>query len=219
MIVGMSHCALGSTDLDADTQYLESLGYRKVFLEHDLENISIKRPLLKEFTRYHSIALFKKSGCIDLELISYASSQKPSIPSWLSPQFQESLLQTSCNATNIYTQDLTASLGFWTLFGFKVLEQTATKATLVLRSMMQAQQFYLHLGYSDVVPGPIFLDDAVANCLAFITTSVVKEEALLAQKGLQTTAIQTLVVNGQKLSLFFVQGPQYEVVEIIGLER
>lgn len=219
MILAISHLAIGSENIEQDASWLESLGYQKAFTEINLENLSIKKNLLRKYTSHHTILLSKKAGSVDLELIQYPSSKKPSGLSWIEPLFSGQQEASTCNAMAIRARDLEAAISWWTLFGFKLSIKEISQATLTFKSIMQPQQFHLKIQQDNDIHGPIFLDDAIANCLAFITTSVIKEKDLLSQKGVQTTPIQILMVNNRKLSLFFALGPQYEVIEVIGLER
>jgi len=116
--------------------------------------------------------------------------------------------------------NLDQAVQFWALFGFREVEKRQGYARLQFYSLLDKKVFFLEINEDCNRPlVPIFLDDPAFNCLAFITTSVIKEKELLSKKGAQTTPIASLVVNGTKLNIFFVRGPQYELVEVIGFEK
>ena len=71
MILGLSHIAINSTDLEASTQSLTGFGYKLQFEEKNLRNDVSKKPFLNHYASTHDISMFKKNGAISIEILMH----------------------------------------------------------------------------------------------------------------------------------------------------
>jgi len=71
MIIKIDHIAISSMDFEKHVDTLKSVGYKSVFMEKDVKNLQIKRPLLKNFHENHDLTLLTSSGNFNIELINH----------------------------------------------------------------------------------------------------------------------------------------------------
>jgi len=71
MLLDIDHIACSSMQFDKHIEIMKSLGYQPEFLEKNVKNLSIKRPLLSFFSELHDIVLLKSKGNFSLELLNH----------------------------------------------------------------------------------------------------------------------------------------------------
>ena len=71
MIIKIDHIAISSMSFEKHVDILKSVGYNPAFMEINIENLQIKRPLLKNFHKNHDLALLTSIGNFNIELINH----------------------------------------------------------------------------------------------------------------------------------------------------
>lgn len=71
MIIKIDHIAISSMSFEKHVDILKSVGYKPAFMEKDIKNLQIKRPLLKNFHENHDLALLTSIGNFNIELINH----------------------------------------------------------------------------------------------------------------------------------------------------
>lgn len=71
MIIKIDHIAISSMNFEKHANILKSVGYKPAFMEKDIKNLQIKRPLVKNFHENHDLALLTSIGNFNIELINH----------------------------------------------------------------------------------------------------------------------------------------------------
>lgn len=85
MIIQIDHVAFSSLNFEEDCKTFKSLGYKEHFIEKRCPNLTIKKPMLKHFTKDLDVALLTCSGNFSIELLDHRSIYPAE--SYLSPIF------------------------------------------------------------------------------------------------------------------------------------
>lgn len=83
MILGISHLALNTLDLDRASRRLEAFGFTQRFAELALENHVAKQPWMTRFHPTHRIASFVRVGSMPIEVIEYLELPGKPTPTFL----------------------------------------------------------------------------------------------------------------------------------------
>lgn len=122
------------------------------------------------------------------------------------------------NELIIKTANIEESISFWKNFAFSPILYKKNSAVLEFNAPLGGNSYHLRLVKDKNINTKIFLDDTGFNCLAFISSSAVKEKKNLEIAGIETTAIERFKVNGKELEIFFTKGSQGEIVEVISVK-
>lgn len=216
MIFNIDHIGLSSTNFKQHDALLTSLGYEKVFEEHDLENMPIKKPYLQEFTPTHNLALYRKEGTYGIELLQHGTlkGEQGFIFPYNKNEEKELSEASVLDTFVVQTNDITASAKFWSAFGFKQNGKENEMLRMTFNTMMSGETYHLILRHQ---PGDYqyYLDTPSFNSIAFVSSSADKEKRKLEKKNYPTSSIGQITVNDRPLDVFFVTGPAGELVEII----
>lgn len=232
MILHIDHIATASLDFEQDIKYLEGLGYKVRFIEKLIYNPAIKRDLMREFTQFHDIALLDKDLCISIELLNYNRvenihsllffNQNNPLEAFIKNTYAmhkenlNNLVNTDLNKLFLYVADIDRALIFWKMLGFNLYEEADGIAVLLFKSLLTGSHYFVHLiNKSFSSEYACYLDNRGFNSLAFISSSIKLEREKFTKNGFWVTDIESLKLNGRKLSIFFVKGPAGELVEII----
>lgn len=71
MIIKIDHIAISSMSFEKHVDILKSIGYKPVFMENNIKNLQIKRPLLKNFHENHDLTLLTSNDNFNIELINH----------------------------------------------------------------------------------------------------------------------------------------------------
>ena len=71
MIVKIDHIAFGSSDLEKDLNWFQSLGYGAQFKEKSLKDLENKRPFMHQFSGDLDMALLQRPGSLAIELLDH----------------------------------------------------------------------------------------------------------------------------------------------------
>ena len=251
MIIKIDHIAISSMSFEKHVDILKSVGYKPAFMEKDIKNLQIKRPLLKNFHENHDLALLTSIGNFNIELINHRHINPnygyiiplfefEPISNRLTKDDQEIYSGDSFfryvgakdldalsklnnldgtdfqfNKIILKTKNIQRSIEFWKCFGFKVFKAGNDFAVMEFKSLFDTSKYAIYLQKSDTTESEYFLDDKGFNCIAFISNSATHEKQTLFDKGIETTEIEKLVLNGKELNIFFAMGHFGELVEII----
>jgi len=90
MIMGLSHIAFGTDDIDGATERLAAFGYSTRFDEPELENHISKTPLLGRYQPRHHIRSLAAEGAMAIELLDHGRLVGPQSAALL-PIFQSAM--------------------------------------------------------------------------------------------------------------------------------
>jgi hypothetical protein len=119
----------------------------------------------------------------------------------------------------IMVNQLTASIGFWEAFGFRLFTKEPGYAGLACQYPLNRFQFRIYLRESEAAAGAYHLDDMGFNCVALVSNSVLVERELLDRQGFRTTEIETFRLNDKDYDIMFAVGPSGEIVELLSVRR
>ncbi len=237
MILDIDHVTFTSNNLNNDISVLKRLGYEVRFFERKIKNLDIKKTLLEKFTSSHDLVLLDKSGSFSIELVSYDNIG--SKISFYEPffaienkEFTQDFLSLSDDNISFRSEDfvfnkllvtvgnICRAVSFWKLLGFKVVLKNNNLVILKFTSLFKKSDFFIYLKEDKSSLKKVFLDSQGFNALAFITSSVDREiKALHLQSDIEITQPRTLMLGQRSLELFFQNGPNGELVEVIGVNN
>ena len=231
MILHIDHIAVSSINFEKNIKFLESLGYKKKFLQKNIKNLDIKRNFLKKFSFNHDLALLDLIGNFSIEIISYGhkmfnnSCFIPLVENSKCCFFPNSLNVLESNYQNdsffkfnkifVRVKNIEKALKFWSVFGFKFIKRVGIFFVLSFKSLLNKCEYYLYLQESLELNTNFYLDDLGFNSLSFITTSAEKERELISKKGIETTKIEQLFLNDKLLNIFFAKSENGKIIEFI----
>ena len=243
MILKIGHLIVYSDELEKDVAALQSKGYQILFRQN-IGNLEIKKDWATSFPEVQDVAFLTAPDNFSIELIGHKDNVEESnfIPiiedgqeepdprdKETSPGQQNK--ETSCfrfpvflndqktpfqfNKLLVKTKDLSASMDFWKNFGFQAIHLEEGTAQMEFKSILSSKKFFIYLKKSEQTnPNPC-LDNKGISCVSFITNSAQKEKEKLDRQGIKSTPVGEITVNGKLLHLFFVSGPNGEIVEVI----
>ncbi|KAA0205574.1 hypothetical protein EDM68_05350 [Candidatus Uhrbacteria bacterium] len=206
MIIALDHLARAVPDFDAAIASMEADGYRAKFIVRDVPNPQIKRPFLNRWSDTHSLALFVREGGLPVEILSYDHAPCGHSALHVMPEAEP---------TRIYqhTADPEQTVSFWRRFGFQPRQTDEGRILLRWQSSLSAIICAIELRQA---PEPVEgkLDSLGINSLAFLSSNAKQERERLIGEGCRVTEVESLMVNGKKLELFFAIGTQGEICEV-----
>lgn len=220
MILKIDHLSFCPVHFPEALARFESWGYTIQFLDSDLPNPGIKREFMKAFPATHSIALLASPGSTNLELIDHG--QVSGQDGYMTPVFEEprdGVQHRTINSVIIKTNRVEESAAFWSLLGFRRISGQNGREALEFQSLFDPGGLRIYLEEDMQLHRTNYLDDCGFNCVALISNSAERERDRLKRVSCYVTALETIRVNKQDLSVFFTRGPAGELVEIIGLPR
>jgi len=162
----------------------------------------ISNQLIKDYREtYSGDAFVREVGIKDLDALSKLNNLDGT-----DFQFNKIILKT---------KDIQKSIEFWECFGFKVFKADNDFAVMDFKSLFDTGKYTIYLQKSNTTENEYFLDDKGFNCIAFVSNSATHEKQILSDKGIKTTEIEKLILNGKELNIFFARGNFGEFVEII----
>lgn len=206
MIAKIDHVAISSTNLDRDIQSCMSKGYSLTFAEKHIDNLHIKRTLMKTFSIKQSLALLDGHGNYPVELIDHGHVVRGN-----------SRVELNLDELTWKTHTLEESSRFWGMLGFEVQTRDHTSVLMTFKSILHPRPLHLRLLQSRVALPKLYLDSEGPNCLAFITTSPDDQRQILEKHGYQTTDGEQLNLNDKLIEVWFARGPSGELAEFISV--
>ena len=83
----MSHFVFSSENFEENGKILNKLNYHNIFIEKNIKNLTIKKPLFTSFNDYHDLGYYISKNSISVELLNWNS--KISNNSNFTPLFEE----------------------------------------------------------------------------------------------------------------------------------
>ena len=74
MLLDVDHVAFSSLYIKRDSEIFQTVGYTVEFIETNVENLSIKRDFLRDFSEKHSIALLKSQKGFNIEFTNHGNA-------------------------------------------------------------------------------------------------------------------------------------------------
>lgn len=219
MILGTSHIAISTYDIESDIKTYIEKGFSLQFLEKNLPNSRFKEPFLSTHTPLHSLAVLNGKSGIDLELVQHHTSIPDSIKTkdhYLRPEIDNgSVMELEYDAYQ-FEESITFLNN---LAGFSLVEESDTFKLLEMRSLIPKWRSRIRVIKSDQKLNPA-LDQPGATCIAFLTSNLNKELNRLGEKGYHKSSPAFLMeVNDKELKIAFIRGPSNEIIELIEINH
>lgn len=244
MLLDIDHIAFSSLSIDRDIEIFQNIGYKIEFIEKDVENLSIKRSFLRNFSMSHDIALLRSHNGFNIEFLNHRNSYN--VHPYMIPIFENlplDLIEIMENGTRMkvlnvlihlerssfntefkfnklmmYTDNSSKTKKFFEIIGFRSTNEENGTISMEFRSLFGGKSYFLFLK-QDNNNSTRHLDDNGPNCIALLSNSIEHERKNLSDAGFFTTPIQRLTLNEKIINIFFTRGPSNEIVEIISIER
>lgn len=248
MILDIDHISLTSSDFDVTSKIFTQLGYNIKFEEKNVKNPTIKKKLMKNYSDTHNLCLLISKTNFNIELLNHTTNniqQGFIIPIFenIHPIFYEKYKTSNLNQINflanieplntnviiknnenqnfvfnkliVKTNNLEESRKFWKELGFQNVDNRQDE--FFFNSLLSSKTYEICLNLSKI-KSKYFLDDLGCNSIALVTNSVNLEKKRLENK-FQTTKIESITINKNKLNVFFVRSPGGEIVELISINK
>ncbi|MEW6044786.1 MAG: hypothetical protein AB1608_11040 [Thermoproteota archaeon] len=247
MILDIDHIALSSTNFDVDLEVFKKLGYNMRFEEKNIQNLGIKKKLMKNHSTFHDLCLITSKKNLNIELLNHYTNNLEQ--GFITPIFEnlnESLYEKSGDPTSSEIDIVGNLKAIGIPVGIKHNksgEFTFNKLIIHTNDMEESKKFWKELGFQNTKNESHFafnsilsdkkyelylcptksqhtfhLDDKGWNCVALVTNSISNEKRRLAAK-FETTEIESIMINNIQLQIFFARSPGGEIIELISINR
>ena len=210
MIVKIDHLAWCPVNIAQAQEALLVKGYERCFHIKGVPNPQIKKGLMGQWSSQHDLMLFEHKEQMPIEILDHGHCLKPVGRSMF--MLQEDGGRQVMALSNVLEQ----SVEFWKYFGFKISGLDAGRTLLTFNPLLGGA-LTLIVQEEKGMRGP-FLDTEGFNSLAFISSNISNDLRGIQDKGVETTAIDTIILEEKTLEIFFAKGPSGEMVEVIGLK-
>lgn len=248
MILDIDHIALTSSNFDVANKIFKQLGYNIQFEEKNVANPIIKKKLMKNYSDIHDLCLLISKTNLNIELLNHSTNNMQQgfiTPIFENPHqtFYEKYKNLNLNQIEflvhiepldthvmiknnenqnfvfnkliVKTNNLEESRKFWKELGFQNIDDKGNN--LFFNSILSGKTYEIYLNLSKI-KSKYFLDDLGWSSIALITNSATLEKKRLENK-FQTTEIVSIMINRNKLNVFFIRSPGGEIVELISIDK
>ncbi|MBT89694.1 MAG: hypothetical protein CMN79_04305 [Spirochaetales bacterium] len=172
-------------------------------------------PILSGGTSNNSLAMKENESRI-LNGHKYYKADFLGCPAYVADQKQmdgfgfNSFMLTSTNLDN--------SIHFWSLFGFDCDVQTELYARLKFRCRLTSKYFFLYL--EKCINEELAIEDIDSpgfHVVSLISNSASLEREKVRVAGVDVSALGQIVINGNKVDVFYARSPEGLVTEIISI--
>jgi len=156
MLLDIDHIACSSMQFNKHIEIMKSLDYQPEFLEKNVKNLSIKRPLLNIFSEVHDIVLLKSKGNLSLEFLNHRNihiSEPYIMPVFenLPSKFIEKLDKEKFNEIGVL-----AKMKFFDIPIYVNNETTRTgfkfnKLVINSQNVLKTNEFFKALGFKELL--------------------------------------------------------------------
>lgn len=220
MLVQIDHLALTGTAMDTQARLLKAMGYEQVFSSERVPNPEIKRPFMNAWCDHHTLALYRRTDSIPIEIIKYEHTsgcrsrytlKQVSKDSLTHPDKADATPESvdALDTVVLKTASPSATSEFFRTLG---LEQSGPR-TLKFASPL-TDPVFIELQENSLA-GETSLDAPGYTCLAFVTTDIKAELSRLSDAGYDVTAVELIALPERTLEIGFVVGPTGEPVELV----
>lgn len=206
MIIKVDHIAFNSVD-ESELDIFKDKGFKLTFYEKNLRNLDSKLLLMKNRSKFHDLFYLESENSTPIEVLIYNKVV----------DFERYRYELKDNLVSYEVHSIKESIKFWISIGFKLIEEHKGEAVLTFCGIFDAKALTIKLieSIDCVTVGNYCIDSKGYSCIAFISNKIEKEHFRLRNEGCFVTDIESLKVNCKDLSIFFVKGPNSEIVEII----
>jgi len=201
VIIKIDHIAL--TYENIENIFLKK-GYKLSFNEK-IKNPEIKKKLMRKFTEEQNIKYFTKEKEIPIEIINYNHSIKGKSKIIISDDGDEkSELFTREKYIIWKTTNLEQTINLFKKIGFKENEKVIKIKTFFNEINIKLEEW----------DKETYLDSSGFNCIAFLCKDIKKIKEKI-QENFLTTDITEILVNKNKLNIFFAYNKNNDYIEFI----
>lgn len=248
MILDIDHVSLTSSNFAATSKIFKQLDYNIQFEEKNVTNPIIKKKLMKNYSDVHDLCLLISKTNINIELLNHSTNnmqqgfitpifENPHLTFYekyknlnlnqieflvhIEPLDTHVIIKNNENQNFVFnklivkTNNLEESRKFWRELGFQNIDDEGNN--LFFNSILSGKAYEIYLNLSKI-KSKYFLDDLGWSSIALITNSATLEKKRLENK-FQTTEIVSIIINKNKLNVFFVCSPGGEIVELISIDK
>lgn len=119
------------------------------------------------------------------------------------------------------SSNLKNSINFWSLLGFRLFDSDQNFAYLKFKALPPFVQNELGL-IINLTPKTNInwnYDQVGFTSISFVSSNIEEDFLYLEKNGLNPTKTQTETLDGKKIELFFISGPDGEIVEIYSVKQ
>lgn len=202
MLINIDHITLTSNSIEQTIEYYKNIGYKELFIEKNIHNLEIKADFMKNYKDTQTLCILKNNNGIPIEIID--DSKIISGKSFIKPVFETDY---SIKNVEIYIKDKKTLMEQWKNIGFSIVDN----ANLTFTGF--GNSYFFHI--NDCNDNSYFLDNEGFVCIAFISTSIIKDYNMMKQNMFKVSDIAKININNKLLNIFFAQGYNGEIFEII----
>ncbi len=182
------------------SEYLESLGYELLFKEIDKPNSPNKSKYLFYNNRIHNLYYYNHNEKLPVEIITYPKITKSYSPFIFKPETN----QLSINSSNLSVFEILTKRKIDIQEG---QEQIDIKGVLDKNTIFLGKNINQNSVWN--------LDNEGYCCPTFIVSKATSYHTYLIERKLICSEINEIEINKNKIFVFFVEGENGEVIEII----
>jgi len=214
MIAGFDHLSMSITDTVSETERMMKNGYKSIFIVKQVHNHKEKMELTERFEPFHDLVYLEHSNGFRIEMTKYSpvkgsteaayhvDTANPGIITLQSAKFEEDLEFLKKG------------------FHFREIDQNEHEAQLFFSAPVVKWSCRLNVVRNNRAPERSWLDSSGFPCLAFITTSILKDTEKLCNFGaLDMTDPFSLTLNGKSLTIVMFRLPGGAIGEIFEIDK
>lgn len=204
MIIKFDHITyvVAENNFDSASKYLKSKGFSIKFQELNKENIGIKHKYLKHNQKHHNLYYFFNDNKIAIEIITYPEHTENIAPFEL--DFENNLI-------NAYLPNLST---FQVLKGL-LSNNSISNNQIDLKGILDKHPVILNNQKSRSQDIAWNLDNLGFCCPTFIVSKAIDFKNKLEAQNIYCSDIEIIEINGNIINIFFVEGYNNEIIEII----
>lgn len=208
MILKLDHITYTCRRRDVKAVLEDKFPHYQLEFKDTVSNLAIKEPLLRNCSPTHDLYYLTSVDNIPIEITAY-DEIFPRPPFY---RLENRTIVQEC-------PDKQAALLFYQSF-LGLAEPIYGK--LSMQNILDKEKYHVDIKQNDIetiTGGHRRLDVAGFVSLAFLVNHMDDLRTALLQKGYECTEIAALTVNNRALNIFFVLGPNSEIVEFIEMRR
>ncbi len=204
MIVKFDHIAYSCSKTELATVVPSFKDYSVAFSD-EVANLELKKELMHYYIDNHKLIFLEPCSPekLPIEITCYET---------VSSNAKTAIEYDFGHTLKIRTPDINHSSELLEALGFKFKNEHFEYSSLFPPKTVKIE----------LIKEPVKVDWSLDNhgycCLAFMSNNAYKEHEKLS-KQFRCTEVDTLIVNGKQLNLFFVKGSCGELIEIFSIDR
>ena len=204
MIIKLDHVAYTCTADRTEAVIRSFQETHRIVFSDEPKNLSIKADFMSSMPKTHGLIMMEplNAGELPVEITAYEQTFA-----------DNNSMAVDGNTVSIFSPDTSETAVFLEAVGFKKTEENEWCMTSIFEPKEVCIRVMLQEGAK-----LNRLDQDGYCCLAFLCSSAAAERQRLSGM-LACTPVRQLEVNGKRLELFYAQGGNGELAELISLER